>query len=336
MTQSVTLKFNQRFLAARIKDMDSLAESQSGGGFAAIAEYTISHGGTVYGVVLNDKFEVVYERATRKDQLIKMKGSKYVQSNPNGIFQSVKADLDNGKRVLFSGTACFVHGLLMFLSLLKVDTHNLITVDIVCHGTPSPKVFEDYKELYKKKHNAKGITRFNFRDKRFGWQGPTVIGVDGVNYVNKEYSSIFYSALALRDCCYSCHYANLNRPGDITIGDCWGIERINSAFDDDKGCSLLILNTARGFELWNSIKDKFDYVETQKEMIMQDNLRHPTERPTEVDEFWDDYDTFGCEYAFTRYCNYGAYGEYEVMDKKQYYRRIRGKIVEFCRNWFEQ
>lgn len=154
--------------AARYKDMKEVETSRSGAAFIAISDYIIEQGGIVYGVGYTDHFRVVHKRATTKEERDEFKGSKYVQSDLTGIFRQVKEDLKSGKTVLFSGTPCQTAGLHSYVG--KKLRENLVLVDIVCHGVPSPYVWRDYLAYLEKKHNSE-IYYVNFRDKdMFGWK----------------------------------------------------------------------------------------------------------------------------------------------------------------------
>lgn len=315
--------FRQNYYAAKRNDDEQRRQSQSGGAFAALAEEILNRNGSVYGVVLNEKLDAVYDRIVSRKKLKKLKGSKYVQASVGSTYLQAKSDLENGKWVLFSGTPCHIHGLKCFLERQRADTEKLVTVDLICHGVPSPKIYREYKQFFSEMHGKRQVTGFNFRDKRFGWHGHVVtVTVGRKQFVNNDFVRFFYSHFALRDSCYVCHYTSLNRQGDITIGDCWGIEKFASEFDDAKGCSLVLINTSKGQELWNSIGKEFEVIKPEREEILQPNLQHPTEAPEQMGLFWEDYKKFGCEYVLRRYCECDPSQEYEIIEQNQYIRRF--------------
>ncbi len=323
------------FIAAKRIDDTLRMQSQSGGAFAAIAEYFCAMGGIVYGVTINDQLTVEYRRVDKKRDLRRLFGSKYVQAAVNDVFQYVKTDLVEGKAVLFSGTPCVVDGLKAFLRESRVEHSRLLSVDLVCHGVPSPKVYKDYIQLVSLLHGNKKVKKFDFRDKSFGWHGhTTTMNIKGRTFRSNDYVKIFYSHLELRDSCYVCPYTNLNRPGDITIGDCWGIEKIDSEFDDNKGVSLIILNSCAGKKVWSDIAKEFICKDVTKEQILQPNLQHPTEKPEETEAFWNDYGKYGCEYAFVRYCGCDHNQETEIIKTNQYIRRAGRKIKRLIYRFF--
>lgn len=319
-------KYEQVFEAVKLKDDQKRMESQSGGAFTGLAEYFLASGGVVYGVALDTKLDAKYTRVDNISKLADLKGSKYVQACTGDIFCAVEKDLKNGKKVLFSGTPCHVDGLKQYLFVHRITIDCLITVDLICHGTPSPKIFGDYIELFAKRHGNKRIKKFNFRDKKYGWGSTKSTAMIGGRYFTiGDYINIFYSNYVLRDSCFHCQYTNLNRSGDITIGDCWGIDKINTEFSDWLGVSLIIVNTKNGAKLWNSASNAFDVIDVEKEHVMQKNLYEPTDKPDNTETFWHDYHQFGPEYCFYRYCKIKPDTEIEVVYPNQIFRRIKRK-----------
>lgn len=315
----------QELYSVKRSNFKKRMKSQSGGAFSAYAEYVLKNKGVVYGVAFKNN-EAIYCRVTSIRGLKKLKGSKYVQASVGGVFKNVFDDLSKNRTVLFSGTACHVDGLKSFLSAKKADTSKLITIDIICHGVVSPMIFKDYIS-YTEKSIGKRIKKFNFRDKSFGWHGHFVSFKAGSNYYkSKNYVKIFYSSYALRDTCFECRYANLNRMSDVTIGDSWGIGDYYPDFDDNKGCSLIIQNTDKGKELFNRTKDQFISLKINKNEALQPNLEHPTEKPCDYDNFWQDYHKFGFEYAVFKYCEFNSTPDKIVLKKHQVIKRIVAKI----------
>lgn len=315
--------FRQKYYAAKRKDDKLRRQSQSGGAFSALAEEILNQNGCVYGVGINKKVEAVYERVVNRRKLGKLKGSKYVQASVGSTYSQVENDLQNGKWVLFSGTPCHIHGLKCFLEMKHIDTEKLITVDLICHGVPSPRIYREYKWLFSEMQGKKQINKFNFRDKRFGWHGHVaVITVGRKKIVNNDFVRFFYSHFGLRDSCYACQYTSFDRQGDLTVADCWGIEKFAPEFDDGKGCSLVLSNTAKGQDLWNIIEKEFEILTPERDQIIQPNLLHPTEMPEKTRAFWEDYKKFGCEYVLRRYCDCDPNQEYELIEHNQYVKRF--------------
>lgn len=250
--------------AAAAQDAD-LVRSASGGVFASLAQAVLAQGGVVYGCAMereDGRLVVRHVAVTALQELPRLKGSKYVQSEIGTIYRDVQEQLNAGKTVLFSGTPCQAAGLRGFL---RKAYDNLFVVDIVCHGVPSLQFFRDYLRLTEEKCGGR-IVDFRFRDKSAGWKlhgCMTIETADGhaksVCFEPEEssYYQMFLNSYTYRENCYSCPYAGENRPGDVTIGDFWCIDLVHpevlaqqgGRFDEQKGVSCLIINSARGREL---------------------------------------------------------------------------------------
>lgn len=272
------------------KNIDERKQSQSGGAFYILAKRTLEENGVVYGAILDVDFVVRHTRAETIDETQRMQGSKYVQSDLGDTFLSVRDDLDLNKRVLFSGTPCQVAGLKAFL---KKDYENLLTVDLICHGVPSPKVWRDYVQWQRKRFKRKQIRAFNFRDKSRGW-GPHFESFF-VNNTKKSYciyTQIFYGHKSMRKSCYVCPFTSKYRVADFTIGDFWGIERINPNFKDQYGVSVILVNTEKAESKWHDLAVEFDAFTARFEDVLERNpcLSKPFKKPEEREKFWLDYD----------------------------------------------
>ena len=274
--------------AFKHKCEDIRKASMSGVAFTAFSDEILKNGGVVYGCTLNDIFTAVHIRAETNTDRNLMRGSKYVQSCMGDIFKKVKIDLESGKNVLFSGTACQIDGLKGYL---RKDYKNLILLDIVCFGVPSPIVWRKYLDYCSKKYGKIKIAIF--RDKaNFGWKSnvSTIINENGKMFHNKVYARLFSGKLALRPSCYECPYKAINRFSDITIGDYWGIDNNYSDFNDNKGVSLVILNNKKGIEFFENIKDQVNFIETSIDNCMQPMLKGNFEKPASKmrEQFWND------------------------------------------------
>ena len=285
--------------AARHKNLEEVMKSQSGAAFVVLSDYVLETGGVVYGVGYNGHFIATHKRAVTKEQRDEFRGSKYVQSDMSGIFKQVKDDLKNGLTVLYSGTPCQTAGLNSFVG--KTLRKNLYLVDLVCHGVPGPIMWRDYLNYLENKYNRE-IVKVNFRDKAFGWKShkETFLFAGSTSAISFTY--IFYEHIAFRMSCGKCHFANLTRPSDITISDYWGYERTDPKLgEDNKGCSLMICNTEKGKELFETIKDKMNVIPAKLENIIQPNLEHPSMvHPKRID-FERDYEKYGFKYVLRKY-----------------------------------
>ena len=213
--------------------------------------------------ILDDNLNVLHKRAVTADERDAFKGSKYVQSDLGNIFSDILDDINDGLLVLFVGTPCQCGGLKSYLYQKKISTDNLILADMVCHGAPSPLIWKEHVSFIQKK-SAKRIKDYRFRLKVNGWHNHTemIIYDDGKTDYKSDLSQInkklFHANLTLREACYNCKYTNLNRCSDITIADFWGIEKHMPDFDDNKGISLILINTQKGIGIYNAIKSNLD------------------------------------------------------------------------------
>lgn len=249
------------------------SESSSGGLFSLIAEVILQKGGVVFGAGFDSRFQVKHGCIETVEELNRFRGSKYVQSRIGGTFQQAKAFLEQGRWVLFSGTPCQIAGL---KSYLKKDYARLYCQDIVCHGVPSPGVWQKYLD-YRRARAGSVISEINFRKKTPGWTRYSV----SFTFKNRtEYicghqedpmMKVFLSNLCLRPSCYHCKFKGENRLSDITLADFWGIRNILPGMDDDKGISLVLIHSRKGRELFESIKNNIAYQPVEISAALKNN-----------------------------------------------------------------
>ena len=246
--------------AAAERDQEQRKRSTSGGMFAAFATVVLEEGGLVFGAALDEKLEPVHRSISSLSQLPLLQGSKYVQSLIGPTYEEARDALEGGRTVLFSGTPCQIAGLNGFL---RGKTYpNLITVDLICHGTPPAKFFRDYRAFLEEKA-GEPLSAFFFRDKGSGWglcgkavyetasgqKREEVLRGEGCSYYDLFLHGEFY-----RESCFACPFACRHRPADLTVGDFWGIEVCHpewmadagGPFDPRGGISSLIVNTENG------------------------------------------------------------------------------------------
>jgi coenzyme F420-reducing hydrogenase beta subunit len=266
------------------KNQDVLRRSTSGGIFFECAKQIIEKGGVVYGCAFSDNFTVQHIRVEALADLKKLQGSKYVQSDMGTIYQEVKKDLENNRLVLFSGTPCEISGIKHIIE----DQKNLFTIEIICHGVPSQRFFNDYL-LYETKKQKKNIIDFCFRDKRKGWRCSGSItfksenAKDAAKYINVSNSYYYYyyymkKPEIYRGSCYICPFAKTERCADITLGDYWRVERKHPEIDSKNGVSLILINSVQGNDLITMIKDNCLLYESKLDYAKQFNkqLSYPT------------------------------------------------------------
>lgn len=286
-------KFEQKFYALVNKNDEQLKVSSSGGAFLAVATYVFNNNGVVAGCAFDENLKAHHVITYTLEECIeKLCGSKYVQSDTGSVYSEIKKLLSSGKLVLFTGTPCQVEGLYLFL---KKKPDNLITIDLICHGVSSPLLWKKHKEYMESRVHAK-INNFRFRGKeKVGWalyyyyyyyggknrckKGPSVLD---------RYYTDFLKGVNYRELCYSCQYANLNRIGDLTIGDFWGAEKYFPNLDAHKGISLLLVNSSKGEQIIQLINNSVSLYETSKENAVagNHNLIMPTTRPEHRDTYY--------------------------------------------------
>lgn len=300
---------------ARHKDMREVETSRSGAAFIAISDYILENGGVVYGAGYTDHFRVVHKRATTKEERDEFKGSKYVQSDLRGVFRQVKKDLKDGLTVLFSGTPCQTAGLNSYIG--KKLRENLYLVDIVCHGVPGPYMWRDYLAYLEKRQGAE-IYWVNFRDKqKFGWAAhkETFKFVNGGGKMSFTY--LFYQHIMFRHSCGVCHYTNTKRPSDITLADFWHWQKTDPTINlDDKGLSLILINTEKGKKLFEAAKADLNVIPARLEDCMQGNMQRPSPIHPKRMKFEEDYKKHGFEYVLNKY---GRDSKLDKLKKKLRY-----------------
>lgn len=309
--------------AVKHKSENIRKKSSSGGFFTVISDYILSKNGVVYGAGFDKNFNVIHKSAINSEERDELRGSKYVQSQMKETFKCVEKDLKEDKYVIFTGTPCQVAGLQGYL---KKDYGKLIKCDIICHGTPSVKVFNDYKEFMEDKYKSK-IKSFNFRSKSIIGEVQVIEIIFENNKIYRKpihldpYGKLFFENYTLKPSCYNCKFTNLNRTSDFTMADFWGIEKSIPDFDDKKGVSLVLVNTNRGKEIFNSIKNSIIYVESNITDCMQHNLQNPSDKPKILINFWNDYNSNGFLYVAKKY------GGYNFIDKSKRECRKRLSLI---------
>lgn len=295
-----------RAYAVKHKDFDTRLNSRSGGVFTAITDIIFKSGGVVYGVGYRGRFVACHKKATNKYERDEFRGSKYVQSELGNVYKEIKKDLLSGKTVLFSGTTCQTSGL---KSYLGKSHHNLVLCDLICHGAPSPLVWHDYLSYIEKKYKGT-VSNVDFRNKKkFGWAAHyETITVNEKECDSRIFTNLFYHNACLRPSCYHCKYTNTRRPSDVTLADFWGIDDIVPDFSDNKGISLILINTEKGMEMFEKAKIDIDFVECTGREFIHPNLKKPTAKPVDRERFWLDYQRKGFGYIAKKYADYGLIG----------------------------
>jgi coenzyme F420-reducing hydrogenase beta subunit len=243
--------------AMAVRCEDYVGGSSSGGVFPALAKVVTDEGGLVFGAVMERDLIVGHAEAETMEEVQKMRGSKYVQSDPYSSYMDAEQYLKDGRKVLFTGTPCQIAGLKRYLSK---DYDNLLTVDTACHGVPGPGLWEMYTQSLKARTQSE-ITCVRFRDKSSGWRHYTMtcIGPDGqvVRSVSAEedpYMALFMQGMTLRPSCYRCPSRGGRSCSDLTFSDLWSVASSAPQLNDDKGVSGVLVNSEKGADLLSGIQ----------------------------------------------------------------------------------
>lgn len=259
-----------KIYAAVAEDVNHLMSSSSGGMFGLLAKQIIEEGGVVFGARFNDKFEVYHDKAITLEEVEKFKKSKYVQSRINETFKDVRKELNLGKKVLFSGTPCQIHGLKLFL---KKEYPNLLAVDIFCAGVPSPMILNDYIKALEKKHKST-IISIDFRSKENDGQKLKIEFASGEKLLEDSY--LTFCNETFRPSCYRCPSNNFRSGSDLTIGDFWGASTVldSSLQESTTGVSAVIIKTEKGLIYFEKISGQLSYLkESDLETVLEKNPR---------------------------------------------------------------
>ena len=329
------------FTKVAVTSHTDVLQSASGGAFASFAKSFINDGGIVYGCsmeVMEGKLTPRHIGVEDMEGLLKLYGSKYVQSQMGNIYHAVRQKLNTGRLVLFSGTPCQVDGLHHFL---KKDYNNLLTIDIICHGTPGIKLFQDYITVLERRLGGK-VVDFKFRDKTYGWGYTGKVSyekhgrIKSKRIFDKEssYYTLFLKSYIYRDSCYYCKYAGKKRASDITIGDYWDIEKVHPELvecgkvDPQRGVSCLLVNTNKGKEFLVKYRQGFLLFDSSFEKAATGNeqLCKPTKMDNNRDLVFNIYKTEGYDGIERWYRKQQGLKEYFRRIKRRIPKRIRAQL----------
>lgn len=279
--------------AAKNPNEEIRQQSSSGGIFTMLAEQTIDNGGVVFGVGFDQNWTVVHQYTQTKEGLAAFRGSKYVQSYIGDSFKQVETFLKQGREVLFSGTPCQIKGLRLFL---HKEYDNLLTVDFICHGVPSPKIWREYLESL----HFTNIGDISHKDKSTGWRGYSITIKDMTGNIllterasENKYMMAFNRNLTLRPSCFSCPAKSGKSRADITLADYWGIEHFIPQMDDNKGTSFLCVNTIKGNTFIEKLNVQIERVDYTKTIRYNPCVSKSTSEPVDRERFWNDYTKMG-------------------------------------------
>ena len=294
-----------KVIACKNRNDDIRSKSSSGGVFTALAEHIINDGGVVYGAAFNEQMEVEHQRIDSIEGLSALRGSKYTQSRIGDCFARAKEDLRSGRKVLFTGTPCQIGGLRRFLGKAH---EGLYCLEVVCHGVPSPMIFHHYLHSLEQKATAK-VTSFRFRDKTESWQHYSLSAqfANGAQMrqrgAENPFQRGFIADLYTRPSCTVCQFKGFVSGADITLGDFWGSGIFGKEYNDDRGISLVCINSKKGEELFSCIESElFDIRTSTLEEATQFNpcIIRSTAMHPKSEKFWRAYKSEDFDALVTR------------------------------------
>lgn len=309
--------------AAINKTDEILITSSSGGVFGALASKIFDNNGVVFGCTMNNQMIVEHTSIENSNDIKRLQGSKYVQSDVKFTFRESKKILDTGRKVLYTGTPCQIDAL---KSYLGKEYDNLLTADLICHGVPNNQLFKDYIRWYELEKGIK-IKTYNFRDKTkegMSTLGRIIYKKDGknhqktINYTLDWYYHYFMQGSIYRDSCYVCPYSTSKRTGDFTIGDYWGVEEFHPEIDTNKGVSLLLVNSKKALENLNDLNLYLYESDFEKASRYNKNLLYPTFMSKDRDVILNSYISKGAEGISNYFDN--------SLGKKKYLLRFKALI----------
>ena len=303
-------KINENFIiyAGYDKEKKLVKNSSSGGLFSRFARYILKENGLVYGAGF-EELELKHLEIDSLDNLIKISGSKYLQSDINMSYNKIRMVINCNKKILFSGTSCQIAGLKSYLKYFNLDDYkNLYTIAVICHGVPSIKIFNDYINFLEKKYNSK-VNGINFRDKINGWENyyTTIYFDNGKKQVKKaahnRYMIGFLRNYYLRKSCYDCKFKGTLKDIDIILGDAWGIKKIYPDIYNKNGTSVMIINSEKGQNLYSKISKCFKLKKIDYSFIKKYNscVYKPVKGQKQRAKFFEDYNLNGFEYVYKKF-----------------------------------
>lgn len=289
-------------------DDEELKESSSGAIFPAIAQYILDQKGLVCGAAFDSENVCRHFIIDNREDLKKLQGSKYVQSSLGDVFERIEKYLAAGRIVLFSGTPCQVAGLKSYISDMRGTgkDDNLVLVDLLCHGCPSPAVFKKYLSYRQQEDNGDKIVKISFRDKAHGWRNfyNTYQYQNGAAYSVPCGEDLYFRGFLrnafLRPSCYKCKFKQLERASDITLGDSWSMASIVPGVDNDKGHSFIISHTKKGAKIISDLDRVIHLVKISK-TIENGGLYEPAFLNPERDKIFKNLDKMSFEKLYARY-----------------------------------
>ena len=320
----------QQIAYAAINHNDAVRiNSSSGGIFTLIAEHVLTNHGVVFGAAVTEDLTIKHIAIEDSTELGRLRGSKYVQSDPGSTFAQARAYLRSGRQVLYTGTPCQIAGLRSFLGQ---EYDNLICQDIICHGAPSPAVWQAYLR-YQSDRVGSSAKTVCFRSKSAGWTNYRmhISFENGTAYEETfqkdPFMKAFLADLSLRPSCYQCAFKGQQRMADITLADFWGIQKVLPQMYDDRGVSLVFVNTPKGAALFSSLQDHMRVCPTDANEAIAHNkaMLCSAKCPIQRAQFWKDLQQTDFAQAVTKACPSLPLGKRFVKRAKQILKKILKK-----------
>lgn len=286
------------------KDQEICRQSTAGGAFTAIAEFILDKGGIVFGVEMQPDYTVRHTAVETKDELIKFRNSKYVQSDVGNTYVLAKKQLESGRLVCFSGTPCQIEGLRHYLTK---DYENLILVDVVCRAVPSPGVWKKYISMETERHGD--MQSIRFRDKTLGYQYSTMELKDNRGNVyrggieSQPWLRMFFSGMIIRPSCTECKFRSRYRNSDFTIWDCFNVYSLDKNFNEDLGTTRMLIHTNKGKNIFEQIKSSFKYKNLEADVAVngvQEMIESPKAHQRKK-EFYSDIEKLSMPELLNKY-----------------------------------
>ena len=325
------------------KQNDILSESTSGGAFTAIAEYIISLGGVVFGAVYANDFSVKHTYINKVDELVRMRRSKYVQSDIGNCYVEAKKFLDLGIWVCFSGTPCQIEGLSLYLGKYY---EKLVLVDIVCHAVPSPLVWGKYINMQQKKYDHK-ITLFTMRNKeKYGYGLSTVSLYSGDNAIyhgtiaTDPYLRAFFSNICDRPTCYNCQFKKRYRVSDLTMWDCFEPAQYCKSLDNNKGVTSILIQSEKGENIFKNIQNKFNSFKVDPDLLTENayEMAHSVPVSNRREYFMEDLNNLSEIDLFNKYFPITILNQFEniariILVKMGLFSNVKNLIKKIVKNY---
>lgn len=316
---------NTKVYACYLNDVEELNKSSSGGAFTALTNVIFKLQGTVIACKYDYATHTVkFSCAKNIKERNEMRGSKYIQADSGDLYTLLYKELQEEKEspIMIVGTPCQIAGVKSLMFYKKISsTRKIIYCDLICHGVSSPGMWRDYINSQEKLNNKK-VKFITFKDKSRGWIRPTAKAIltDGKEIFIEDYAMLYRSNDFMRKSCYECKYCTLNRNTDITIGDFWGIQDVDSEFANMRGTSLIMVHTELGKKIFQKVSDELVVRKSKITDCIQPNMKEPTKKTKKYNKIQKDYMKYGVNYIIEKYVHFGPGNKLIRRIRRKYFR----------------